>query len=167
GTRLRRRLWYRVALGHIVVGLMYANLLCSLSLVHDVFACLSRVSMLDYLFWVGFCSVFFFFFQAEDGIRDATVTGVQTCALPIFDEGFRALHVGRSARRFRRGTELPHAEQAHHGTVILHHPILLGGPADMEEIRLRSEERRVGQECRPRWRRADGKRRNGQRTLAA
>src|SRR6266542_2869022 len=27
--------------------------------------------------------LFFFFFQAEDGIRDATVTGVQTCALPI------------------------------------------------------------------------------------
>src|SRR2546430_14401120 len=26
-----------------------------------------------------------FFFQAEDGIRDLTVTGVQTCALPIFD----------------------------------------------------------------------------------
>src|SRR2546430_8150383 len=30
----------------------------------------------------SFC-VFFFFFQAEDGIRDLTVTGVQTCALPI------------------------------------------------------------------------------------
>src|SRR5216684_7815420 len=28
-------------------------------------------------------SVFFFFFQAEDGIRDVAVTGVQTCALPI------------------------------------------------------------------------------------
>src|SRR5699024_12096775 len=28
-------------------------------------------------------SVFFFFFQAEDGIRDRNVTGVQTCALPI------------------------------------------------------------------------------------
>src|SRR5207245_5412266 len=28
--------------------------------------------------------LFFFFFQAEDGIRDATVTGVQTCALPIY-----------------------------------------------------------------------------------
>src|SRR5689334_24752196 len=27
---------------------------------------------------------FFFFFQAEDGIRDGTVTGVQTCALPIY-----------------------------------------------------------------------------------
>ena len=29
--------------------------------------------------------VFFFFFQAEDGIRDWSVTGVQTCALPIAD----------------------------------------------------------------------------------
>src|SRR5438105_9901266 len=29
-------------------------------------------------------SIFFFFFQAEDGIRDPLVTGVQTCALPIF-----------------------------------------------------------------------------------
>ena len=28
--------------------------------------------------------LFFFFFQAEDGIRDSPVTGVQTCALPIF-----------------------------------------------------------------------------------
>src|SRR6266487_2491595 len=32
-------------------------------------------------------SVFFFFFQAEDGIRDGRVTGVQTCALPISDLG--------------------------------------------------------------------------------
>src|SRR5690554_739314 len=30
-----------------------------------------------------FFFIFFFFFQAEDGIRDADVTGVQTCALPI------------------------------------------------------------------------------------
>src|SRR6266853_3009479 len=29
--------------------------------------------------------IFFFFFQAEDGIRDLTVTGVQTCALPILN----------------------------------------------------------------------------------
>src|SRR2546429_3727413 len=36
--------------------------------------------------WSGgeICSVFVFFFQAEDGIRDVAVTGVQTCALPIF-----------------------------------------------------------------------------------
>src|SRR2546422_5195519 len=31
--------------------------------------------------------VFFFFFQAEDGIRDVAVTGVQTCALPIYSLG--------------------------------------------------------------------------------
>src|SRR5438093_12530644 len=35
--------------------------------------------------------VFFFFFQAEDGIRDWSVTGVQTCALPIY-EIFRIAH---------------------------------------------------------------------------
>src|SRR5256886_1168084 len=33
------------------------------------------------------CDLFFFFFQAEDGIRDLTVTGVQTCALPISNVG--------------------------------------------------------------------------------
>src|SRR2546429_8588278 len=32
-------------------------------------------------------SYFFFFFQAEDGIRDVAVTGVQTCALPIYEGG--------------------------------------------------------------------------------
>src|SRR5437763_6193137 len=35
------------------------------------------------MFLVCFFVVFFFFFQAEDGIRDTSVTGVQTCALPI------------------------------------------------------------------------------------
>src|SRR5437868_8330980 len=36
--------------------------------------------------FIGQCGifVFYFFFQAEDGIRDRNVTGVQTCALPIF-----------------------------------------------------------------------------------
>src|SRR5258708_19503742 len=41
--------------------------------------------------------VFFFFFQAEDGIRDDLVTGVQTCALPIY----RSL-VGRVSLRYNR-----------------------------------------------------------------
>src|SRR2546430_4189555 len=36
--------------------------------------------------------IFFFFFQAEDGIRDLTVTGVQTCALPIFTAHRADLH---------------------------------------------------------------------------
>src|SRR5208337_5638191 len=35
-----------------------------------------------FLYYVSFC-FFLFFFQAEDGIRDTSVTGVQTCALPI------------------------------------------------------------------------------------
>src|SRR5437773_6152743 len=35
-------------------------------------------------------AAFAFFFQAEDGIRDRDVTGVQTCALPIWLGGFRA-----------------------------------------------------------------------------
>ena len=41
------------------------------------------------------CVFFFFFFQAEDGIRDWSVTGVQTCALPIFYE-FACTHVPRA-----------------------------------------------------------------------
>src|SRR5256886_2973177 len=47
------------------------------------------------------CSLTVFFFQAEDGIRDLTVTGVQTCALPIC-----ALFVGigRALRRRSPGT---------------------------------------------------------------
>src|SRR5256885_10631264 len=50
---------------------------------------LSHISLLLYLpFFINFYSesdllLFFFFFQAEDGIRDYKVTGVQTCALPI------------------------------------------------------------------------------------
>src|SRR6266498_345829 len=42
--------------------------------------------------------VFFFFFQAEDGIRDADVTGVQTCALPISELVLQALDLGNVAR---------------------------------------------------------------------
>src|SRR3989449_4753495 len=38
-------------------------------------------------------SHFFFFFQAEDGIRDVAVTGVQTCALPIYDLASRGIPV--------------------------------------------------------------------------
>src|SRR5205823_9783103 len=80
---------------------------------------------------------FFFFFQAEDGIRDKLVTGVQTCALPIFapsDEVFRSV-VEQIARAS--------------GSTIF-------GIAAMNSIKSgirtsRSEERRVGKECRSRW----------------
>src|SRR5438876_7381731 len=42
-----------------------------------------------YLYGLSF---FFFFFQAEDGIRDGRVTGVQTCALPILAQWLSVLH---------------------------------------------------------------------------
>src|SRR3712207_8785539 len=42
-----------------------------------------------------FVTFFFFFFQAEDGIRDIGVTGVQTCALPILGSYFRKLRDGK------------------------------------------------------------------------
>src|SRR5260221_6944429 len=48
--------------------------------------------------YVGDSSLYvFFFFQAEDGIRDHCVTGVQTCALPIYDEDLAALAVRAAA----------------------------------------------------------------------
>src|SRR5256885_1364580 len=40
----------------------------------------------------GLYGCFFFFFQAEDGIRDYKVTGVQTCALPIYPESPPCVH---------------------------------------------------------------------------
>ena len=39
---------------------------------------------MDFCFFFFMLLFFFFFFQAEDGIRDDLVTGVQTCALPIY-----------------------------------------------------------------------------------
>src|SRR5436189_2063268 len=65
-----------------------------------------------YLFCVFCCLFSFFFFQAEDGIRDTSVTGVQTCALPILTVGVDWLKknpddIGMLAH------ELTHAVQAY------------------------------------------------------
>src|SRR5256886_11340196 len=87
----------------------------------------------------------YFFFQAEDGIRDLTVTGVQTCALPIW----------RRARH-RAGQLTPQ------GAAASPHPRLfqVGCGASFRGYEFwglaraagpRSEERRVGKECRSRW----------------
>src|SRR5689334_24643723 len=118
---------------------------------------MNRRRLMILLFW------FFFFFQAEDGIRDGTVTGVQTCALPIstFPDGtalggapcrrgardlgrlglVRAVP-GRRARRSRAPDRL--ALRAR--TAGAH----------------RSEERRVGKECRYRGPR-EHRKKNGSR----
>src|SRR2546430_5996311 len=52
----------------------------------------------------------FFFFQAEDGIRDLTVTGVQTCALPIYRRGARRPDRGPAGAR--AGRARPRAGEA-------------------------------------------------------
>src|SRR5205823_11056772 len=86
---------------------------------------------------------FFFFFQAEDGIRDKLVTGVQTCALPILrpaDEGHAVRIVEViSANRLDRHHPRQRGERAD----------LLGGATHLDAVR--SEERRVGKECRYWW----------------
>src|SRR2546430_11518689 len=79
----------------------------------------------------------YFFFQAEDGIRDLTVTGVQTCALPIF------LTFGYSL------------VNCHVALSRVSQPLAKGGdmlPETQAAVEpWRSEERRVGKECRSRW----------------
>src|SRR5256885_7295645 len=93
--------------------------------------------------------IFFFFFQAEDGIRDYKVTGVQTCALPI------SVHRAPQPRRVESqgvDEEIPGEmnrlalEIVAKGEVAEHleEGVVPGGVT-------RSEERRVGKECRSRW----------------
>src|SRR5258707_6390972 len=93
-----------------------------------------------------------FFFQAEDGIRDIGVTGVQTCALPISRRGQVAVH----------GTEEPRAPEAPDDDDVQlrqRHALLPArrrlapsrGCASAAQGESRSEERRVGKECRSRW----------------
>src|SRR2546430_15053735 len=54
--------------------------------------------------------IFFFFFQAEDGIRDLTVTGVQTCALPILRkrQAPAVRNYGNGAIKMQRGSKARH-----------------------------------------------------------
>src|SRR5437667_1432109 len=113
--------------------------------------CLSRSCKLTYCLCASISIVVFFFFQAEDGIRDRDVTGVQTCALPIFigvqsedvaealvapDEFDMVLeHVPRDP-----GLDQHDADWTQDASVNVAHDRVT-----------RSEERRVGKECRSRW----------------
>src|SRR5690554_6998363 len=107
---------------------------------------------IDVSFVHGCLCCIFFFFQAEDGIRDADVTGVQTCALPILElEDLEAYkhHGPLMAMAFQAEVE----KQAW----------LAGGQSQIapaqrmvdfvqgKRSESRSEERRVGKECRARW----------------
>src|SRR5467141_3960197 len=65
---------------------------------------------------------FFFFFQAEDGIRDSSVTGVQTCALPIWLRrrgDYRASESGAAPRFPRRAVPAEPGLQCHRGCVCV------------------------------------------------
>src|SRR2546421_4109909 len=95
---------------------------------------------------VSFC--FFFFFQAEDGIRDLIVTGVQTCALPISGLS-EPPPVSMPAFQSDLFVELDDAEAAPACSLALD---ALQEHEDLEFADFgRSEERRVGKECRSRW----------------
>src|SRR5438046_3969953 len=85
-----------------------------------------------------------FFFQAEDGIRDWSVTGVQTCALPICLRRLRDAGILRGERARRFDVE---ARVALGGLDELSVRERLTGALE----KVRSEERRVGKECRCRW----------------
>src|SRR5687767_15949281 len=88
----------------------------------------------------------FFFFQAEDGIRDKLVTGVQTCALPISEDeqfGVLADAVSEGLVRLVGLSEVGIEEIERARRVV---PIV----SVQNRYNVRSEERRVGKECRSR-----------------
>src|SRR2546427_9428375 len=70
------------------------------------------------------CFIFFFFFQAEDGIRDLTVTGVQTCALPIFAESVDYIAT-RLEGAVGEGKSLNHAIQSLLTEIIKEHSAII------------------------------------------
>src|SRR5687767_15405539 len=108
-------------------------------------------------YWVKELSIcicficFFFFFQAEDGIRDKLVTGVQTCALPISGGGGHdQLRTTADARRGRHHHAGGHDEPQHDRAEPGRQRARLVHLATAARVP-RSEERRVGKECRSRW----------------
>src|SRR2546430_10258688 len=93
----------------------------------------------------------FFFFQAEDGIRDLTVTGVQTCALPIW---ITARNDSSDNVPARPPIPLPN-ERLLNPVITQHRAPQRAHDIQRERLQpshhRRSEERRVGKECRSRW----------------
>src|SRR5260370_18832212 len=92
----------------------------------------------------------FFLFQAEDGIRDSSVTGVQTCALPIFLAGIVSISV-QPFIAYRDGRAAGEALRSVKAAQLLYLADYPATPVNSLTQALRSEERRVGKECRSRW----------------
>src|SRR5437016_7607024 len=92
--------------------------------------------------------LFFFFFQAEDGIRDWSVTGVQTCALPIYLPN--VLFANYSQIRPRLKSASPGVSPGDLSVCGDKLPSAAREP-ETASPSPRSEERRVGKECRSRW----------------
>src|SRR5256885_10851628 len=93
-----------------------------------------------------------FFFQAEDGIRDYKVTGVQTCALPIYQAGCARMLEQVCPGQLADCDVLEAVDYA----FLLKKDAIKGASRHIlalyDHVRShRSEERRVGKECRSRW----------------
>src|SRR5256884_1828858 len=94
-----------------------------------------------------------FFFQAEDGIRDVAVTGVQTCALPIslanplFDRALKGFEGTEETFDANGRLALVSYDRVKASNWI----VAAVYPKDEAFLAVRSEERRVGKECRSRW----------------
>src|SRR5439155_13556589 len=97
------------------------------------------------------CTCNFFFFQAEDGIRDGHVTGVQTCALPIssYDSEADVLYL-----HFKKPNHADNSEMTEDEIIVRYENKEVIGMTILnasQRLKKRSEERRVGKECRIRW----------------
>src|SRR5690606_39875490 len=98
------------------------------------------------------------FFQAEDGIRDFHVTGVQTCALPISDgdageAGELQGEEGEGQADWEKVRNFPGAEVKNDRNILLPDGMNVNRHDSTRPFNNgpRSEERRVGKECRGRW----------------
>src|SRR5438876_2554214 len=99
----------------------------------------------------GFAVISLFFFQAEDGIRDGRVTGVQTCDLPIYLATLGAIFFATqlvTALSFLLAERIARRIGLLRTMVFTHVPsnVLLIGVALAPTALTRSEERRVGKE---------------------
>src|SRR5690606_39757399 len=107
-----------------------------------------------------------FFFQAEDGIRRFHVTGVQTCALPIFNPNLPIdgpLQYDAASIESVGRSKAPDSLVAGRATVFIFPDLNTGNTTYKAVQRSRSEERRVGKEGRRQMRAWHGDRQDGSR----